>query len=48
VTQTLLFGSAPQTTGGCALTLGSAAAQLEGAVDNTLSGTNVGKPFGSD
>jgi hypothetical protein len=44
--QTLLFGSAQQTTGGCALTLGSAAAQLTGAVDNELIGTNVGKPFG--
>jgi hypothetical protein len=46
--QTLLFGSAQQTTGGCALTFGKAAATLSGAVDNELSGTNVGKPFGAD
>jgi hypothetical protein len=46
--QTLLFGSAQQTTGGCALTFGKAAAQLTGAVDNKLSGANAGKPFGAD
>ena len=45
--QSLLFGSTQQTTGGCALTLGTVAATLEGAVDNSLSGTNAGKPFGS-
>jgi hypothetical protein len=43
-TQSLLFGSSQQTTGGCALTLGTAAATLSGAVDNTLAS---GKPFGS-
>jgi hypothetical protein len=46
--QTLLFGSTQQTTGGCSLTFGKAAAQLSGAVDNKLSGANVGKPFGAD
>jgi hypothetical protein len=45
--QTLLFGSSQQTTGGCSLTLGKSAAVLSGAVDNSLSGTHVGSPFGS-
>ncbi|HKZ12406.1 MAG TPA: hypothetical protein VJL81_01030 [Solirubrobacterales bacterium] len=53
VVQTLLFGSAQQSTGNstakpCALTLGSKAAQIAGAVDNKLAGTNVGKAFGDD
>jgi hypothetical protein len=43
--QTLLFGSAQQTTGGCAFTFNSAAVQLTGAVDNSLVSE---KPFGSD
>ncbi|HKZ12405.1 MAG TPA: hypothetical protein VJL81_01025 [Solirubrobacterales bacterium] len=48
VVQTLLFGAAQQSTGGCALTLGTKAAQIAGAVDNSLAGTNVGKAFGDD
>jgi hypothetical protein len=46
--QTLLFGSGQQTTGGCELKLGNEKAQLAGAVDNELSGSNAGKPFGAD
>jgi hypothetical protein len=46
--QTLLFGSAQQTTGGGSLTLGTAAATLSGAVDNSLSGALKGSPFGAD
>ena len=50
--QTLLFGSAQQTTGGCALTLGKESALVTGAVDNELNGSvnaaNAGKPFGAD
>jgi hypothetical protein len=47
-TQQLTFGASQQTTGGCALTLGTKAAGLAGSVDNVLSGTNVGVKFGSD
>jgi hypothetical protein len=43
--QSLVFGSAQQTTGECALTFNGATAQLTGAVDNELAS---GKPFGSD
>jgi len=43
--QTLTFGAAQQSTGGCALTLGTAAATLSGAVDNSLAS---GVAFGSD
>jgi hypothetical protein len=47
--QTLLFGSAQQTTGGCALTFNGAAAQLSGAIDNELVDFFThGKPFGAD
>ena len=45
VVQTLLFGEPQQTTGGCELKLGNAAAQLTGAVDNELASK---KAFGSD
>jgi hypothetical protein len=48
VIQTALFGATQQTTGGCALTLGTKAAGLAGAVDNTLAVTNVGKKWGAD
>lgn len=47
-TQNLVFGSTQQTTGGCALTLGTKTANLAGSIDNVLSGTNVGTAFGSD
>jgi hypothetical protein len=47
-TQTLTFGATQQTTGGCALTLGTKAAGLAGSIDNSLAGTNVGSTFGSD
>jgi len=50
--QTLSFGSAQQSTGGCALTLGKEPAFVTGAVDNELNGSvtpaNAGKPFGAD
>jgi hypothetical protein len=55
--QTLLFSEAIQktfttTTKPCALTIGSAAGSLDGAVDNTLAGTVtpafLHKPFGAD
>ena len=49
----LLLGSAQQTTGNstakpCALTFGTVAAQLTGAVDFELAGTNAGKSYGAD
>jgi hypothetical protein len=49
----LLLGSAQQTTGNsaakpCALTFGTKAAELAGAVDFELAGTNAGKPYGAD
>lgn len=47
-TQTLLFGSAQQETGGGHLTLGKKEAQLTGAVDNKLSGVNKNHAFGAD
>jgi hypothetical protein len=47
-TQTLLFGTAQQATGGGELKLGKAEAQLTGAVDNVLSGPNQGHAFGAD
>jgi hypothetical protein len=43
--QTLRFGPTQQTTGGCEMKFGSAATQLEGAVDNELVS---GAAFGSD
>jgi hypothetical protein len=47
--QTLRFGKEQQATGGCAeLMFGNAKAQLTGAVDNELSGTNKAKSFGAD
>jgi hypothetical protein len=46
--QTLVFGKAQQETGGCALTTGKAAATITGSVDFSLSGINVGKPWGVD
>lgn len=46
--QTLRFGKAAQNTGGGSLSLGKAAAYLEGEVDNTLSGKDAGKAFGAD
>jgi hypothetical protein len=48
VIQTALFGAAQQTTGGCALTLGTKPANFAGAVDNKLALTNVGKTWGAD
>lgn len=44
----LLLGAAQQTTGGCALTLGTKAAQLGGAIDFELAGANAGKGYGFD
>jgi hypothetical protein len=47
--QTLRFGKAQQATGGCSeLMFGNAKAQLTGAVDNELAGTNKAKPYGAD
>jgi hypothetical protein len=51
--QTLRFGEPQQKTGNsekkpCALTFGTAAAQLTAAVDNELVGTNAGQPFAAD
>ena len=49
---TMLFGSAQQTTGECALTLGTAPAVFTGAVDSVLNGAvsvgNKEKPYGED
>jgi hypothetical protein len=48
VVQTLAFGASQQTTGGCALTLGTKPAGLSGEVDSSLAGTNVGSRVGAD
>jgi hypothetical protein len=44
--QLLRFGSAQQTTGGGALTLGTGSVTLNGIASVTLSGANAGKVFG--
>jgi hypothetical protein len=46
VEQTLLFGAAQQTTGGCELKLGKKEAQFTGAIDSALTGGSLGKSFG--
>jgi hypothetical protein len=45
--QLLRFGSAQQTTGEGALTLGTGAVTLTGIASNTLSGTHAGQTFGA-
>jgi hypothetical protein len=46
VGQPLTFSAAEQTTGGGSLLLGKSPATLTGSATNTLSGINVGKPWG--